>query len=196
MSGPKILAFAGSTRTGSFNKQLIRVAAAAATAAGGDVTLVDLRDFPMPLYDGDLEARDGIPEHGRRFKALMIENQGLLIAAPEYNSGITGVLKNTIDWASRAAPGEAELACFTGKTAALLSASPGALGGLRGLVQLRYSLSNIRVLVLPDQVAVPKAHEAFGPDGRLTDPKRHAAVERLAHSLVEILQKLHQPAAV
>ena len=124
MSQPKILAFAGSTRTGSFNKKLAKIAAAGATAAGAQVTYVDLRDFPMPLYDGDLEAKEGLPPNALKFKKLMLEHRGLLIAAPEYNSGITGVLKNTLDWASRDAPGESALACFDKKVAVLMSASP------------------------------------------------------------------------
>ena len=188
---PAILAFAGSTRTGSFNKQLVKVAAAGARAAGADVTLVDLRDLPMPLYDGDLEASDGIPPNARTFKALMLAHQGLLISAPEYNSGITGVLKNAIDWASRAPPGEAPLACFTGKVAALMSASPGGLGGLRGLVHVRSILGNIKVLVLPEQVAVLRAHEAFIPDGSLKDAKHAASVEVLCRTLTGVLTKLH-----
>ena len=187
---PKILAFAGSTRTGSFNKQLVKIGVAGARAAGAEVTLVDLRDLPMPLYDGDLEATEGIPPNGQKFKALMLAHQGLLISAPEYNSGITGVLKNAIDWASRSAPGEAPLACFVGKVAALMSASPGGLGGLRSLVHVRSILGNIRVLVLPDQVAIPRAHEAFAPDGALKDPKQQAAIEQLGRTLAEILVKL------
>jgi len=191
-SAPKILAFAGSTRVGSFNKKLVKIAAAAARAAGAEVTELDLRDLPMPLYDGDLEATEGIPPNAQTLKALMRAHEGLLISAPEYNSGITGVLKNAIDWASRSAAGEAPLACFVGKTAALMSASPGGLGGLRGLVQVRSMLSNIHVLVLPDQVAVPRAEEAFNPDGTLKDATQRAAIETLGRSLVEILIKLHR----
>ncbi|MGH2362780.1 MAG: NADPH-dependent FMN reductase, partial [bacterium] len=160
-----MLAFAGSTRTDSFNKKLVQIAAAGARAAGAEVTELDLRDLPMPLYDGDLEAKEGIPPNAQKFKELMLAHQGLLISAPEYNSGISGVLKNAIDWASRSTPGEAPLACFVGKVAALMSASPGALGGLRGLVHVRSILGNIHVLVLPDQVAIPRAHEAFNPNG-------------------------------
>src|SRR2546422_11581460 len=135
---PKILAFAGSTRTESFNKKLIKIAAQGARNAGAEVTLVDLRDLPMPLYDGDLEANSGLPENAKKFKELMFANNGLLISSPEYNSSFSGVLKNAIDWASReATDDEKPLACFVGKVAVLMSASPGALGGLRGLVQLR-----------------------------------------------------------
>jgi NAD(P)H-dependent FMN reductase len=188
---PKILAFAGSTRTDSYNKRLVKVAVAGARAVGAEVTLIDLRDFPLPLFDGDLEARDGLPANGRKLKDLFLAHHGLLISAPEYNSSITAVLKNTIDWVSRPVPGEAPLACFDGKVACLMSASPGALGGLRGLVHVRAILGNIRVLVLPEQVAVSKANEAFGPDGSLKDPKQQAAVEGLGAQLARTIAKLH-----
>ena len=187
---PTILAFAGSTRVDSFNKKLVKIAAAGARAAGAEVTYVDLRDLVMPLYDGDLEAKEGIPPNAQKFKELMLTHQGLLISAPEYNSGISGVLKNAIDWASRSAPGEAPLACFVGKVAALMSASPGSLGGLRSLVQVRAILGNIHVLVLPDQIAIPKAHEAFNADGTLKDAKQQGAVEKLGAQLADVLRKL------
>lgn len=188
---PKILAFAGSTRTESYNKRLVKIAVAGARAAGAEVTLIDLRDFPLPLFDGDLEARDGLPANGRKLKDLFLAHHGLLISAPEYNSSITAVLKNTIDWVSRPVPGEAPLACFDGKVACLMSASPGVLGGLRGLVHVRAILGNIKVLVLPDQVAVSKANEAFSSDGSLKDPKQHAAVEGLGAQLARVIAKLH-----
>lgn len=187
---PKILAFAGSTRTDSYNKVLVKIAAAGAQAAGAEVTYLDLRDLPMPLYDGDLEAAQGIPENALKFKELMIAHQGLLIASPEYNSSMSGVLKNAIDWASRPSPGEAGLAAFNDKVAAIMSASPGALGGLRGLVHVRSILSNIRVLVIPDQVAIPKAQEAFNPDGRLKDGQQQESVEKLGAKVAQILAKL------
>jgi chromate reductase, NAD(P)H dehydrogenase (quinone) len=187
----RVLAFAGSSRAGSLNKKLAVVAAAAARAAGGDVTLVDLRDYPMPLYDGDLEATGGLPEHAKRMKALFLAHDALLFACPEYNSSVTGLWKNTIDWVSRPSPDEARpLQCFEGKVAALCSASPGALGGLRGLVTVRSVLGNIGVLVLPAQVAVPKAHEAFDETGRLKDAKTQASIERLAGDLVRTVEKL------
>ena len=190
-SMPRILAFAGSTRKDSFNKKLVKIAAAAARTAGAEVTLVDLRELPMPLFDGDLEQAEGIPAHALTFKELLRSHQGLLIASPEYNSAISGVLKNAIDWASRSSPGEPPLACFTGKVAVLMSASPGALGGLRGLVHLRMMLNNIHVLVLPTQVAVPKAHEAFNADGALNDAKQQGAIEQLGRDLTAMLVKLH-----
>lgn len=187
---PKILAFAGSTRMESFNKKLVKIAVEGARSAGAEVTLADLRDFPMPMYDGDVEATEGLPPNTRAFKDLMLAHQGLLISAPEYNSSITAVLKNTIDWASRRSEDEAPLACFAGKVAGLMSASPGALGGLRGLVHVRAILGNIGVLVIPDQVAVAKGQEAFNPDGTLKDGKQHEAVRGVGRKVAELLKKI------
>lgn len=187
---PRILAFAGSTRRGSYNKMLVKVAAAGARAAGAEVTLIDLRDLPMPLYDGDLEETEGLPPNARKLKDIFLAHDGLLIASPEYNSSISGVLKNAIDWVSRPVVNEAPLACFDNKVAAIMSASPGALGGLRGLVTVRSMLSNIKVLVLPGQVAVSRAHEAFNPDGSLKDPRQQAAVEKLGEALTDTIRKL------
>ncbi|NEP45663.1 MAG: NAD(P)H-dependent oxidoreductase, partial [Okeania sp. SIO2H7] len=133
----KILAFAGSARDGSYNKKLVRVAAEGARKAGAEVTYIDLRDLPMPLYDLDLQAKEGFPANVREFKDLMRAHQGLLIACPEYNGSITPLLKNAIDWASRPEGDEPMLACFRDKVAAIMSTSPGALGGLRGLAHVR-----------------------------------------------------------
>lgn len=190
MTTPRILAFAGSMRTGSFNKMLVKVGVEGARAAGADVTLVDLKDFPMPVYDGDLEAASGIPEHGKRMKKLFLEHDALMISTPEYNSSVPGTLKNVIDWVSRSEPGEHPLAAYAGKTAVLMSASPGGLGGVRSLNELRRLLSNIKVLVLPDSVSVSKAGEAFNPDGSLKDEKQAAAVRKLGKTLVETASKL------
>lgn len=191
MNQPKILAFAGSTRTASFNKLLVKIAADSARSSGAEVTLLDLRDLPLPLFDEDLEAANGLPGHAKKLKALLREHDGFLIAAPEYNSSITGVLKNAIDWASRAeSDDEPPLACFRGKTAALMSASPGALGGMRGLVHVRSILGNIGVLVLADQVCISKAHEAFDASGMLKDAGKGRQVAALGSGLAELLAKL------
>jgi NAD(P)H-dependent FMN reductase len=187
---PKILAFAGSTREASYNKMLVKVAAAGARAAGAEVTYVDLRDLPMPLFDQDLEAKQGMPENARKLKELMIAHQGFLIASPEYNSSVTAVLKNAIDWVSRPAPGEAGLVAFSDKVAVIMSASPGGLGGLRGLVHLRSILGNINVFVLPDQKAIPSAFEAFNADGTMKDTKQQESVENLGAKLSNVLSKL------
>jgi chromate reductase, NAD(P)H dehydrogenase (quinone) len=186
----KILAFAGSTRTESFNKKLVRIAAEGARKAGSEVTIIDLRDYPLPVFDEDLEAREGLHPNGRKLKDLFLAHQGLLLSCPEYNSSISAVWKNAIDWVSRPVPGQPPLECFIGKAATIMSASPGALGGLRGLVAVRSILGNIKVIVLPDQVAVAKAHEAFNPDGSLKDPKQHASVEQLGAGLAQTLAKL------
>jgi chromate reductase len=187
---PRILAFAGSARRASWNKKLVHIAAAGARAAGAEVTLIDLAEYPLPLFNEDEEAERGLPENGRKIKDLMLSHQGFLISSPEYNSSITALLKNTIDWASRPVPGEPPLACFTGKVATLISASPGALGGLRALVHVRAILGNIGTLVLPGTISITKAHEAFAEDGSLKDPKQHERVEKLGGELVTFLRKL------
>ncbi len=189
-STPRILAFAGSTRKESFNRKVIAVAVQGAKAAGAEVTFIDLKEFPLPLYDGDLEAEAGVPENAKKLKALMVGHDGFLIASPEYNSSITPVLKNAIDWVSRPAPNEPSLVAFTGKTAVLMSASPGALGGLRGLVHLRAILGNIGVIVHPNQIAVSKASDAFNTDGSFKDAKQQASIEGLGKTLAELIAKL------
>lgn len=187
---PRILAFAGSAREGSFNKRLVRLAARAAEEAGGQATLLDLRDLPMPLYDGDLEAREGLPVNARRFKQALASHPGWLLACPEYNGSVTPLWKNAIDWASRSEGSEeAPLAAFRGKAAALFSASPGALGGLRGLVHVRSILGNVGVLVLPEQVALPHADTAFLPDGSLSNEKKALTVSKLAAALVDLVRR-------
>ena len=186
----KILAFAGSARRDSLNKKLARVAAAAAKEAGGDVTLIDLDDYPMPLYHGDLEAQKGVPENARKLKALFKQHPGLLIVSPENNASIPAMLKNTLDWISRPDGGENGLVPYQNKVAALLSASPGALGGLRGLVHLRQMLQALNVLVLSEQFALARAHEAFSADGSLSDPKQLASVKGVCARLVAVADRL------
>jgi len=187
---PKILAFAGSMREGSFNKQVIKVAADGAKAAGGEVTLIDLRDFSLPVFDIDIEKK-GYPENARKLKDLFLANDGLLISTPEHNSSYPALVKNTIDWVSRQTePQEASLSAFRNKVAAIMSASPGALGGLRSLSNLRPLLSNIGVLVLPSQIAVGKAGDAFDAQGNLKDAKQNESVRKLGHDLVDIIRKL------
>lgn len=189
---PKILAFAGSTRDGSFNKKLVAIAAQAATKAGAEVTLLDLKEYPMPLFDQDYEAQKGMPKSAKDLKALMVASDGFLIASPEYNSSITGVLKNTLDWVSRD-PKEDDnepLIAFKGKVASIMSASPSGLGGLRGLVHLRAILGNIGVLVLPTQKSIPHSHKAFNDDNSLKDKKQQAAIETQGAELVSLIRKL------
>ena len=191
MTKPKILAFAGSTRSDSFNKKLVKIAVNGAIDVGVEATFIDLRDFPMPLYDGDLEQREGLTANTRKLKDLMLIHQGFLISSPEYNSSISGVLKNMIDWTSRQTEGESPLACYKGKIAGLMSASPGGLGGLRGLVTVRSILENIGVLVIPDQVAIAKAHEVFNSDGTLKNKTQEEQVKNIGASVAKILMKLN-----
>lgn len=186
----KLLALSGSLRKDSLNRKLLRVATEGARRAGAEVTEVDLNDFPLPLYHGDVESEGGLPANALRLLGLFKEHSGLLIASPEYNSGYPAVLKNTIDWVSRRQPGDPPLAAFAGKWAALLSASPGAFGGMRGLLQLRTVLSYLRVNVLGAQVALSAADKAFAEDGTLIDPRQAESVLGLGAELADVVRKL------
>jgi len=189
---PKILAFAGSLRKESTNKKTVRVAAEGAKKAGGKVTYIDLKDYPLPIYDGDIEEDGGLPENAVKLQELLLAHDGLLIASPEYNSSISGALKNVIDWTSRPT-GDLEMCeCYGGKIAVLMSASPGGLGGLRGLFDIRKILSTIGVIVLPEQTAVSNSFQAFDNDGNFVDEKMRVRVEELGVNLVNILVKLSQ----
>lgn len=186
---PKILAFAGSLRKDSYNKKLIKIAVKAAEEAGADVTLIDLSDYPLPIYNADIETAEGLPENAKKLKKLMIESDGFMISTPEYNSSLPAVLKNVIDWASRQeTKDEKNLVCFVGKTAALFSASPGYYGGLRSLSHLRAIMENIFTMVMPEQKAIAKAHEAFDVNGQLKDSKQQEGVREIAKKFVALLQ--------
>lgn len=186
MSGTsKILALAGSVRSESFNRKLLRIAVESARAAGGDVTLIELKDFPLPLFDQDLEAQ-GAQGNAVALRKLFAEHHGLLIASPEYNSSVTPLLKNTIDWVSRPSPAEA----FKGKVAMLIGASPGMSGAQRSMAAVRSILGNLGVIVLPAQVSVVKAGEALEADGSLKDVKLKASVDAATKALVETVRKL------
>ena len=181
----RVLAFAGSTRRASLNRTLVRIAAAGAREAGAAVNEIDLRDYRLPVFDQDDEAERGKPAPAEALKQQLIDHEAWLVAAPEHNSSITAVLKNGIDWASRPDPGDAgPLVAFRGKLVVLMSASPGVLGGLRGLVHVRAILGNLGCVVLPDQVAVPRAHEAFDAEGRLVDSQQYQRVQGLGRTLV------------
>lgn len=194
MPKPTVLAFAGSLRTGSFNRKLVGIASEHVERAGADVTRLHLRDFPLPVYDGDIESESGLPENAKKLKSLFADHDALLISCPEYNSSITPLLKNTIDWVSRREPDEPPLIGFRGKIAALLSASPGRLGGLRGLVHVRAILGNLGVLVLPEQVAVPNARQAFDAHDALADPDTDGRVIALTKKLVHTVERLRESA--
>jgi chromate reductase len=186
----KILAFAGSLRSGSFNRKLVRIAAEGARAAGAEVTEIDLRDMPMPLYDGDIEREQGLPPNAKLFKRLLIEHKGVLISSPEYNTAITAVLKNAIDWASRPEPGEPPLVAFKGKVGGLMSASPGNFGGVRSLAMLRAILSHLGVIVVPTQLGIARANEAFDADGNLHDERQKDTIRSIGAEVLTFVRKL------
>lgn len=187
---PRILCFAGSTREGSFNRKLAVAAARAIELAGGSATVMDLRDHPLPLYDGDLEASAGLPLGVRPLKELFKAHDGLFIASPEYNGSMSAVLKNALDWVSRPAGDEAGTVPYANKVVALGAASPGALGGLRGLVHVRAVLQSVGALVLSEQIAVGGAATAFAPGGDLTDEKMQKMLARIAERLVDVSSRL------
>ncbi len=181
----RVLAFSGSARRASINQQLVAAAAGIATGRGADVTLINLRDFPMPLFNQDDEADSGEPDGARELKALFVAHDALLIASPEYNGLITPLLKNTLDWLSRrAGDDEASMVAYRGKTAALLATSYGRLGGLRGLVHTRALLTNLGVLTVPKQAAIGGAGDAFDSDGRLVRERDLGLVESVVDALL------------
>jgi chromate reductase len=182
----RLLFFAGSTREGSYNKKLARLAQHIATANGIEGVFVDLKDYPMPLYNGDLEAEQGPPLKAAEFKALLTEYQGVFIASPEYNSSVTPLLKNTIDWVTRVrAKGETGLEVYKTRVFAISGASPGYYGAMRSLLNLRQILEiGVGATVIPQQLALPRANDAFEEDGSLKDKAQQNvlkdAVEKLA----------------
>jgi len=181
----RLLFFAGSAREGSYNKKLARLAHHIAEANGIEAVLADLKDYPMPIYNGDLEANEGPPEPARAFKALLGEYQGVFIAAPEYNSSVPPLLKNTLDWVTRVrAKGETGLEVFKTRVFAISGASPGYYGAMRSLLHLRQILEiGMGAMVIPQQIAVPRAMDAFEADGSLKDK----AQQNLCKSVVEAL---------
>jgi NAD(P)H-dependent FMN reductase len=188
---PRILILAGSARRDSVNLKLGQAAARIATELGAEVEVYDPRGIDVPLYHGDLEEEHGLPEAIIQLKRKFLEADALLFCSPEYNSSITPMLKNLIDWVSRpASEDEPPLACYRGKVAALLAASPGALGGLRGLVHLRAILGNIGVHVIPTQFAMGSAYEKFSESGELTDDQGISRLKAVVSELVETTGKL------
>ena len=170
----RLLFFAGSTREGSFNKKLARLAQHISTANGIEGGLVDLRDYPMPLYSGDLEAEHGPPQKAAEFKALLGEYQGVFIASPEYNSSITPLLKNTLDWvtrcAARARPGSKSIRAACSPSAA---PRPGYYGAMRSLLHLRQILEvGVGATVIPQQLALPRARRCLRGRRRASRTRR------------------------
>ena len=186
MTSPlRILALCGSARRESLNAKLLAVAVAAARAAGAEVTLFDLNASPLPLYDGDLEERDGLPAAAAKLVEIAATHHALLVASPEYNGFITPLLKNTLDWMSRA-----EADPFAGKVAAVVSASPGPLGAMRSQILAKQLLGNLGCFVVPATCILPRAHEAFAPGGALKDARAAKSVEALVAQLIVTTRKL------
>ncbi len=187
-SPARILVFSGSTRTGSYNRKLAENAARMLKEAGAEVTRLNLADYPIPLYDGDLEKAHGLPENAAKLQHMFTEHDGFFIACPEYNGLITPLLKNTIDWLTR--PGAEGTAPLRDKAAGLGAASPGALGGIRGLVTVRMLLNNLLVHVVPHQVAVSRAADAFDDNDLLVDEMPRKLLGNTVEALVRAAESL------
>jgi len=187
---PKIIAFSGSLREQSFTKRVVKTAMQGAINAGATVDFIDLRDYPMPIYNADIQETEGFDENALRFQRLLSEYKGFLICSPEYNGSLTGALKNALDWASRSSDEFKMGEVFRGKVAAITTASPGVFGGIRCLNHLRTILSVLGVNVLPSEIAVGKVNEMFDGE-RMTDERTRQLLETLGESLVDTLIRLH-----
>ncbi|MCH9806802.1 MAG: NAD(P)H-dependent oxidoreductase [Alphaproteobacteria bacterium] len=189
----RLLFFAGSARTGSFNKKVARLGTRIAEANGIHSAFADLGDYPMPLYNGDIEKNEGPPENARKLKALFALHTGILIASPEYNASISPLLKNTLDWVSRVRDeGEGMNEVYRTRVFALASATPGGMGGLRGLYTVRHVLElGLGALVLPEQFAVPRANTAFEENGHLKDLAAQERYKDLIEKLARAARVLH-----
>lgn len=181
----KVLAFSGSTREDSVNKKLVIEAANLARQMHANVTMIDLKDFAIPFYDGDLEVRDGMPIKAKQLRQLMVQSDLILIASPEYNGSLSAVLKNAIDWASRSEEGGSSRDAFKGKKFMIMSASPGPSGGARGLGHLRTIIENIGGVVIPQQIVVPDAYRAFDEKGCLKNQKLKIELQQILESVIK-----------
>ncbi|MBK8305186.1 MAG: NAD(P)H-dependent oxidoreductase [Pyrinomonadaceae bacterium] len=189
---PKIIAIAGSYRENSYNKRVLNIAVEGAREAGAEVTLIDLRDFPMPILNMDDVDANGFDDNAARFQDILNEHNGILIASPEYNGSIPGGLKNAIDWASRQSDKYKTNEVFRGKVAAMITASPGSFGGIRCLNHLRGVFSILGVNVLPSEIAVGFVGQKFeGDSPDMTDDKMKAILKKLGTELVTMLKKTH-----
>ena len=196
MTAPRILLFAGSLRTGSYNRRLADLAEAALDKAGAEVEHITLKDYPLPIYDADLEAEDGLPASALALHAKFRAAQGIMIVSPEYNAGTPPILKNAIDWISREREHGGMAAAFEVPVFALASASPGRFGGYRGLMALRQSLVlQLMATVIPQQTAITFAGDAFDEDGGLKDPRSAGSLRKQAEKLVAVARRA-EPAAV
>ena len=186
MSNPKILALSGSIRDGSLNSRLVDAAMAELVQNECEVTRISLADYPLPIYDGDLESQEGIPDNAKKLARLFHEHEGLFIACPEYNGSLSPLLKNTIDWVSRVSSDErGELSPYKGKVGAVGAASPGSMGGISMLYHLREILTRLGVLLISEQVAVGNGYSAFDDMDKLTDERAAQFLEATCKSLTQ-----------
>jgi chromate reductase len=187
MVPPRILIIPGSTRSQALSKRLAEAAMAAIHRSGGLATWIDLAHYELPLYHADLEAKEGLPPAARRLQAVIAEHAALLFSSPEYNGSMPPLLLNALDWCSRKDPDNPSasgLPIFADKPAGLLGSSPGALGGVRALIQLRDLLGYLGMIVIPQQLTVPRAHEAFDAAGELIEPAHRAKLDAVASALI------------
>jgi len=182
----KILVFSGSVRQQSLNARLAVAACAAATEAGADATGINLADYPADIYNGDDEARSGIPESIKTLKQLMAASDGFIVVTPEYNGHVPPLLVNTFSWLSRSEEGEERMLAFSGKAAAIMAASPGRLGGIRVLPRLRDMLAELGVIVVPGYVSLPQATTAFDTNGNLLQDAHIKSVKSLVQTLLSV----------
>jgi chromate reductase, NAD(P)H dehydrogenase (quinone) len=191
MSALKILVIPGSVRSGSLNAKLAAVAAHALALEGAEVTRISLSDFPLPIYDGDLQAKSGVPKHAVNLKRMMAAHHGVLIVTPEYNSSVPALVKNTIDWVSRVQDAhETRGQVFRERVFAIASASGGRLGGARALAALRLILSACQAQVIPNQLALPFAEQAYDEMERLKNSVDAEALNALVRQLIAISQRM------
>ena len=189
----KLLILPGSARRDSFNRKLAGIAATVAAEAGAAVDLVDPADFRLPLFDQELEDAEGLSPNAKALKAKFLAADAIVFVSPEYNSSITPLMKNIIDWVSRTeTDDEPDLAAYRGKIAGLLSASPGKLGGLRGLVHLRSILGNIGVLVVPKQFSLVSAGDKFDDSGSLLSEKDVESVRGVVAEVLKVAGALRK----
>jgi NAD(P)H-dependent FMN reductase len=190
MSAPKILVIPGSLRTGSHNARLAALATKELALAEAEVTRISLADYPLPLFDADVAADSGLPAAAVQLKRMVMAHQGVFITSPEYSASVTPLVKNTIDWISRAAArdrGEPNYTAFKGRVFAIGAASSGSGGGMRSLMALRQILElGCGALVIPEQISVPRADQAFDDMDNLKDDVLAAALKTVARRLVEL----------
>ena len=191
MSALKILVIPGSLRTGSLNARLAAAAAYELAQAGAEVTRISLGDFPLPIYDGDLQAKSGVPKHAVDLKRMIGAHHGVLIVTPEYNSSVPALLKNTIDWITRVQDAhETRGQVFRDRAFAIAAASGNRLGGTRALAALRLILAACQATVIPNQLALSFADEAYDDRDRLKHPADVEALKALARQLIDVSQRM------